>query len=190
MKKSLMLATLCLGAMLSSTANARDKAPQMTDYGYKVDAIVDGYHIDQCSPDLEGNIDMCSRTMVNKVKEIAKYPANFGKNSVLFRFWDSGLNYWVYGAVNKQTKNIFVYPRGLRAMQGNLKDVKITLGKNRDRICTAGDGVMIEGTQYSKSYDDTSNEVDYCTPYSDSEGFGQTLEVDSKTRKVIQEVWY
>lgn len=188
MKKSLMLATLCLGAILSSTANARDKAPEMSDGGYLADAIVDGYHIDQCSPVQNGDIDMCSQRMVDKVKEIVKYPANFGEQSVLFKFWDNKKEYWVYGAVNKQTKNIFLYPRGLSAINGNPKDVNLTFGESRDRICTAGNNVFVTGTRYSQSFDDTYNDIDYCTTFSDIEGFGGTVEVDSKTRKVTQEL--
>lgn len=178
------LTVACVGILFASTVNA---AP--SDYGYEINVKKGGYHFTQCKIDADGSVNLCTVSMVKKVDQIAKEKSNFGKNSVMMRFWDSNINYWVYGAVNKTTKKVFLYPRGLRAAEGNSKDVKLTFGNKRDRICTAGNDVDMVGDEYSKAYSDTDKDVDYCTPYNDATGFGTTLEVDAITRKVLQSVW-
>lgn len=176
-KMSKGLVILAAIGLLTSTANAG-----MSDYGYKINEKVGGYNISQCKIDEGNDLDFCSTKMVNKIKEIAQSPVNFGKESVMLRFWDTGINYWVYGAVNKKTKTVFLYPRGLRAMNGDSKNVSLTFGKNRDRICTAGDNMDMIGDEYIKAYSDEESEVDYCVKYDDKGGFDSMDQVDSKTR--------
>lgn len=176
-KMSKSLRILAAIGLITSTANAG-----MSDYGYKINEKVGGYNISQCKIDEGNDLDFCSTKMVNKIKEIAQSPVNFGKESVMLRFWDTGINYWVYGAVNKKTKTVFLYPRGLRAMNGDSKNVSLTFGKNRDRICTAGDNMDMIGDEYIKAYSDEESEVDYCVKYDDKGGFDSMEQVDSKTR--------
>lgn len=176
------LTVACVGILFASTVNA-----EPSDYGYEINVKKGGYHFTQCKIDEEGSVNFCTANMAKKVDEIAKQKTNFGKNSVMMRFWDSNINYWVYGAVNKTTKKVFLYPRGLRASEGNSKDVKVTFGDKRDRICTAGSHVTMEGDRYVTSYDDSSATTDYCITYNDNTGFGSMIEVDAKTRKVIRD---
>lgn len=172
-----LVGSIGLITVVATTANA-----QMSDYGYNIDEKVGGYHISQCKIDRDNNLNFCTTKMVNKIKEVAKAPVNFGSDSVLFRYWDTGINYWIYGAVNKKTKTVFLYPRGLISYEGDSKSVDITLGKNRDRICTAGDNMEMIGDEYIKAYTDYEKDVDYCVNYDDKEGFSYMEQVDTKTR--------
>ena len=175
-----LVGALGLMTTVATTANA-----QMSDYGYNVDEKVGGYLISQCKIDTGNDLNFCTNKMVDKIKEVAKAPVNFGNHSVLFRYWDTGIKYWIYGAVNEKTKTVFLYPRGLRVLEGDSKNVNITFGKNRDRICTAGDNMDMIGDEYIKAYSDYEENVDYCVNYDDKEGFSYMEQVDTKTRLPI-----
>lgn len=143
---------------------------------------INGLKFQSCSIDEDGT-NFCTKATADKMKAYAKKGAKFGKDSVLMRMWDKEMNYNVYAAINKKTNKVFFYPRGLRAIEGEMRTPKLTFDNNNS-ICTAGDNVSVVGNRYTKAFDDQEKDIDYCVVYSDTEGFGSTNEVDAKTRKV------
>lgn len=173
-KVSKLLMAVCAGMALSSAAMADD----FTDF-----TEFNGVHLEKCSIDnTEGALNFCTTDMTNKMKAQAKKDTIFGENSVLMRFWDSKMDYRVYGVINKDTNKVFFYPRGLRQAEGDHRKVKVTFD-DKNSICTAGDNVEAVGDDVIKSFTDLEAELDYCTPYSDTEGFGDTFIVDAETRE-------
>ena len=166
------LAAISLGLALSLTSNA---ATQKTTKDIKLSS---------CTLDTQSSINLCNAKNAANIKKLSNQKPNFGENSILLRFWDTEMNYWVYLAVNKKTNQAFYYPRGLRSSGEDSRDVKINFSGSK--ICTSGDQVDIVGDEESSSFEDYETDVDYCVDYDPENGFGVTYQIDPKTRKLIR----
>lgn len=177
MSKSMKnIIALCAGVALSGSI-AANAASTFTNH--------DGVLLASCKLDSSSSIDFCSKKSTDKIKSIAKIQPNFGKNSVLMRFWDKEMNYWTYLAYNKTSKKAHFYPRGLSSFLGEPRDVKVTFSNNL--LCTSGDDVSVTGDINNKAFTDTDNDIDYCTKYTEDTGFLENYIIDSKSRKVLRE---
>lgn len=173
MKTLKLLAATAFGLSLSLTATAATPQKQSKEV-----------NVESCLMDSQSSVNLCTPKATAKIKELSKHKTNFAKNSVLMRFWDAEMNYWIYLVVDKNTNNATYYPRGLRASGDNMRDVKVTFSDGK--ICTSGDKVDIVGDEESRAFTDYEKASDYCSDYDPEMGFGVVYEVDAKTRKLIR----
>lgn len=170
--KLLSAATAIIGLSLSFSAVAKPNSTAKID-------------MTSCSLDTQSSIDFCSSKVASKVKQLSGQKPNFGDNSVLMRFWDSEMNYWVYLAVDKKLNKAFYYPRGLRSTGDQPRNVSVSFSDSK--ICTTGDKVAVVGDQDSKAYSDDDLDIDYCSDYDPKTefGFGATYQANAKTHKLL-----
>lgn len=141
-------------------------------------------NVQSCVLDSQSSLDLCTKKATAKIKELSKRKSNFAKNSVLMRFWDKEMDYWVYLVVDKNTNQAIQYPRGLRSSGKSARDVEVTFSGGK--ICTAGSQVDVIGDEESRAFSDYEADVDYCNDYDPEMGFGVTYQVDAKTRKLLR----
>lgn len=149
---------------------------------------VDGLMIADCYLDSQSSIDFCDPKKIQEVKKLINRNPNIGKESVLLKFWDKEMNYWVYVAVNKKTKKLFFYPRGIRSANEPYHKITLKVPKQA-ALCTTGTNIELVGDAGSRAYTDDSATIDYCTKFNDKTGFDVTERVDVKTGKVVGKDW-
>lgn len=188
MKKILSsLTVISIGMALSAGSIAAPSNPFAAEAGSGNFKKINGFQMDRCFLDSDTSIDFCDPAQAKIMAKMVDRKPTFSKNSVLMRFWDDEMNIWTYVAFNQKTKKLFFYPRGIRSITEPYKNVKVTYGKNKDRICTTGANTSMVGDIETKAYDDSETDVDYCNNYSETTGFGSMNRVDSKTRKIVAE---
>lgn len=173
--------------VLSTSSIAATSNPFTAEAGSGNFKTVNGFQMDRCFLDNDASIDFCDPAQAKIMKKMVDRKPTFSKNSVLMRFWDAEMNIWTYIAFNQKTNKLFFYPRGIRSTTQPYKNVKVTYGKNKDRICTTGSNTSMVGDIETLAYDDSETDVDYCNNYSETTGFGEMNRVDAKTRKIVVE---
>lgn len=167
------ITAVSLGLALSLTSNAATTKNSTKDIS-----------VPSCILDTQSSVNLCDKKNAANIKNLSDHRTNFGENSVLLRFWDTEMNYWIYLAVNKNTNQAFYYPRGLRSSGDSPRDVKVTFSGSK--ICTSGSEVDVIGDEESSSFEDYETDVDYCVDYDPANGFGVTYQAEPKTRKLIR----
>lgn len=172
------VATMVLGVSIAGMANA-----DATDMNQDPYNLMNGLYVADCYATLESTVNYCGAGYAKNILAALDRKPNFGKKSVVMKTWDKELNAWIYFAVNKDTKKVFYFPMGLRSSVQPYKNEKVSMPK-RSSICTFGYSVDLVGDQENPSISDNEIKVDYCSKYSDTQGFGAIERVDAKTRKL------
>ena len=142
---------------------------------------------DNCNSNEDSSIDFCNEKVLKKVAKLADtHKPNLAGKSVLMRFWDKEMNFWMYAALNKDTKELHTIHQGISSRGKNPRNVTMRVEGNL--LCGLGDKVHYAGTYKGTDYDDGSNEEDFCMTYDPAVGFGHSIVVDQKTRKFIKDM--
>lgn len=179
------LCGLILGLFLSTPALSNATYENEDPYNMN-----HGIAVNQCNPGLDSSLYFCGAEDAAKVVKFLNNKANFGKNSVLMRFWDKELDLWYYVAVNKTSKKLFYLPMGLRSTTKPENVVSLTFD-NGNQICTTGTStyMLLEDKDYvSYNKKDDQDDTDYCANYNDETGFSRIRKINSKTRKTLSEL--
>lgn len=190
-KKALCVTGLILGASnYCVTANATESYAESDEW-----TTVNGFQLStgSCTPNESTEFDVCDPEVAKKLKKMIKVKPNFGKKntSVLTRFWDKGTDSWYYIAVNKANNKVHPFFMGVRNETfifpelKNQNNIKLSFGKNRDRICTSGVGVAFMGDSQYPTRVDEYKTADFCSFYDEENGFVGGNLYDSKTGKLI-----
>lgn len=184
------LTTLCLAsavAIVTSTAQAATPNP-FQEEGYTptvgVYKNINGYFLDRCFVTESESVNFCSVEKAKSIKKMTDRKPTFSKNSVLMRFWDKEMNVWNYAALNKKTNKLFILPTALRSSVKPFKNIKVTYGKNKDRLCTASTIDMIGDANTRAFRAEFSNDnIVYCYSYNETSGWSDLKRINSKTGK-------
>lgn len=187
------LAAIFVGScVLMTTATSVNAAAQPNPFereGYPSNYIgdfknVNGYLLDRCFVTTSTEINFCSKEKAKSIAKMTNRKPTFSKNSVLMRFWDTEMNVWNYAALNQKTKKLFILPTGLRSATDPMKNIKVTYGKNKDRLCTASTIDMIGGAD-TRAFraDFTGDDIVFCYLYNEKTGWDDLKRINSKTGK-------
>lgn len=178
-----ILGLVVSASALAVTPNPFEREGYEPSYGQVKN--VNGYLMDRCTVNDYSSLNFCSPEKAKVIAKMTDRKKTFGKNTVLMRFWDGKLQNWNYVALNKTTNRIFFLPMAISSSVEPYKNIKLTYGKNKDRICTTGSNIELGGDMYVKSFSahDAGVGNHFCYIYNDKTGFSEAKSLNIKTGK-------
>lgn len=166
-KATSVLVLVALAATSASASGYDDPQTYGNADGYNP---YGGLMFADCGIRAETTVDFCGDKELVEIKKIVKQAPTIGKNSVSFHFWDDTNKMYGYGAINKTSKKVFVFPYAVRATSAPNKNVKMSI-VGKTKLCTEGSNTTLLGDEDLKTLTDKSSSTRYCSTFSDSKGF-------------------